>query len=668
MDKTEITENQANQPSAPSPRLAKSPRHPPQPSSPASLLDRIDSPEDVRKLGIPQLVQLAAEIRDRIVTVVSENGGHLAPSLGATELSLALHYAFETPRDKLVWDVGHQAYAHKLLTGRRDRFSTLRQYGGISGFLRRSESAYDVFGAGHAGTCISAAFGLACARDLAGEKYQVVGIVGDGAMTSGLAWEGMNNAGASAKDLILVLNDNRMSISPNVGALPRYFTDVISADLYNQLKTDIWNLTGYFKKLGGRRLRSILRELDQSIKALIVPGVVFEKLGFRYFGPIDGHDLSRLIRIFKHIKKLSGPKLVHVYTTKGKGCPFAEENASKYHGVSSFEKLTGATAPKAHVTYSEVFGKTLARLAQERPSVVAVTAAMTDGTGLAPFAQRFPERFYDVGIAEAHAVTFAAGLAVGGYKPVVAIYSTFLQRSYDQIVHDVALQQLPVVFALDRGGLVGDDGPTHHGAFDLSYLRHIPNMVVMAPKEEAELQSMLLFAVDHEDGPVAIRYPRGKGTGKALYSDIPPLELGKGEVLRQGKHVALVAVGAMVWPAMQAAEQLEAYGVSAQVINARFVKPLDGDLLLSLAKAKMKVATIEDNALEGGFGSAVQEFYEKAEVSVPIKRLGIPDRFVEHGPVPLLRQEIGLDPQGIARSVLAWINPRRARKSGIREA
>lgn len=631
----------------------------------AGLLGRIDDPADVRKLEIPQLVQLAAEIRERIIAVVSRNGGHLASSLGATELAIALHFAFDTPRDQIVWDVGHQAYAHKLLTGRRERFSSLRQYEGISGFLRRSESPYDVFGAGHAGTSISAALGLACARDLAGADYQVVAVIGDGAMTSGLAWEGMNNAGASGKNLILVLNDNRMSISPNVGALPRYFTDVISTETYNKLKADVWNLTGHFSKLGGGRIRSLLRELDRSIKALVVPGVLFEKMGFRYFGPVDGHNLSRLISIFKHIRKLPGPVLVHVYTTKGKGCPFAEQDASKYHGVGSFEKLTGATSPTQRVTYSEAMGSALVSLAMERPRLLALTAAMTDGTGLAPFAERFPARFFDVGIAEAHAVTFSAGLAAGGYRPVVVIYSTFLQRSYDNILHDVALQRLPVVFALDRAGLVGGDGPTHHGVFDLSYLRHIPNMVVMAPMDEAEVHAMLRFAVDYPEGPIALRYPRGAAPGpRPSFPETAPMQLGKAQTLRTGGDVALLAIGSMVCPALAAAEALEAHGISAQVVNARFVKPLDHELLESLAHARIKVLTLEENALEGGFGSAVLEYLQDAGLSVPVKRLGIPDRFIEHGPVPVLMHQIGLDPEGIVRNVLEWVKPKNRTEDG----
>jgi len=615
-----------------------------------SMLDTIDSPEELRRLEIPELVELAEEIRERIISVVSRTGGHLAPSLGTVELAIALHYVFNTPVDKIVWDVGHQAYAHKLLTGRRGAFGSLRQYKGISGFLRRDESPYDVFGAGHSSTSISAALGIASARDLKGESYHVVAVIGDGAMGAGLAFEGLNNAGASGRDLIVVLNDNQMSISPNVGALARYFTDIITSQPYKKLKADIWELTGLLPR-GAGRVRKAIREIDTSIKSLIVPGAFFEKIGFRYIGPIDGHNLSHLIRILRSVKEISGPVLVHVRTVKGKGYHLAEADASRFHGLDAFDKETGRsktreTAPSC----SEVFGKALTEFARRRQDIVAITAAMAKGTGLRVFAEQFPHRFFDVGIAEQHAVTFAAGLAVGGYKPVVAIYSTFLQRAFDQIIHDVALQKLPVVFAIDRGGLVGEDGPTHHGSFDLSFLRQIPNMVVMAPADEPELRGMLKLALDYQDGPIALRYPRGAVRGLDPGEQIKPLRVGKAVVLRQGKDAVILAIGSVVWPALEAAQLLQKYSVG--VVNMRFVKPLDRPLLRRIYRKGLRIITVEENALEGGFGSAVMEFYEQNGMSdVKLKRLGIPDRFIEHGPRKMLLRKIGLDAEGIAKSV-----------------
>ena len=626
-------------------------------SSMAGILDTIDTPEDLRSLEIGQLPELAEEIRERITNVVSRNGGHFAPSMGAVELTLALHYVFNTPDDKLIWDVGHQAYVHKLITGRRERFPTLRQYGGISGFTKRSESVYDPFGAGHASTSISAALGIATARDLIGEDYRVIAVIGDGAMTGGLAFEGLNNAGASGRELVVVLNDNGMSISPNVGALSRYFTDLIASHLYNRIKADIWELTGRLSSFG-EYLRSLVARVDDSIKSLIVPGILFERLGFRYFGPVDGHDVAHLIRIFRDIWDLSGPILVHVSTTKGKGCSFAEEDASRFHGSGPFDKVTGVSVgPKRGPSYSEVFGKTLTELAETRDQIVAITAAMCDGTGLRTFSERFPDRFFDVGISEGHAVTFAAGLATSGFRPVVAIYSTFLQRAFDHIIHDVALQALPVVFALDRGGLVGEDGPTHHGAFDLSYLRQIPGMVVMAPKDENELRVMLRLAVEYEDGPVGLRYPRGTGRGLMDGGQVS-LSIGRGEILREeGEDVTILAVGSMVWPCMDAAEILEEEGISAQVVNMRFVKPLDGGILQRIHEEGRPIVTVEENTVEGGFGSAVMEFYEKRGIGgLPIRRLGIPDRFIPHGSKEILMSQIGLNPGGIAAQVRKFLH------------
>ncbi|HID11143.1 MAG TPA: 1-deoxy-D-xylulose-5-phosphate synthase [Candidatus Latescibacteria bacterium] len=619
---------------------------------PEALLDSIDGPEDLKKLTVPELEQLAGEIRERIISVVSRTGGHLAPSLGAVELALALHYVLDAPRDKIIWDVGHQAYAHKLITGRREQFPTLRQYGGISGFTKRFESPYDPFGAGHASTSISAALGFACARDMAGEDYKIVAVIGDGALTGGLAYEGINNAGALKKDLLVILNDNQMSISPNVGAISRVFTDFITAQVYNRLKNDIWELTGRLASLG-EQVRRIVRRIDQSLKALIVPGIFFERLGFRYFGPIDGHDLPYLISVLQQVKDLHGPILVHVYTVKGKGYKPAEEDATTFHGVGKFDPETGVSIKGEGPSYSDVFGRSLAELAEGKERVVAITAAMKEGTGLKYFAERFPERFYDVGIAESHAVVFAAGLAAAGMRPVAAIYSTFLQRALDPLIHDVALQKLPVVFAIDRAGIVGDDGPTHNGTFDIVYLRMVPDMVVMAPKHELELKAMLLTALEYEDGPIALRYPRGRGLGVDFSGEVESLPIGRAEVLREGRDGTIWAVGSMVYPSLEAANLLDAKGLSFGVVNARFVKPLDSELLLKSAQMG-PIVTVEEGALTGGFGSAVLEHLE-GFLSARVLRLGIPDRFIEQGKRDELLKMLGLDGEGIARSIEKWL-------------
>lgn len=618
-----------------------------------SILDGVDSPADLRRLSIPQLVTLSQEIRERIIAVVSKRGGHLAPSLGAVELAIALHYVFDTPRDKVIWDVGHQAYAHKLLTGRRDSFHTLRQCKGISGFCKRSESEYDVFDAGHASTSISSALGIACARDLAGESFKVVAVIGDGSMTGGLAFEGLNNAGALNRDLIVVLNDNTMSISKNVGAISTYLTDLITNPLYNRLKVDIWELTGKMAQVG-RRIRALAVRLEESVKSFLVPGMVFEALGFRYFGPIDGHNHTQLIKTLKQIKDLKGPILLHVLSTKGKGYKFAEEDASKFHGIGAFEKLNGTVnITKKAPSYTEVFGKTMVQLAAQDKKVVAITAAMAIGTGLVAFGRRFPDRFFDVGIAEQHAVTFAAGLACQGYRPVAAIYSTFLQRAFDQIVHDVALQKLPVVFAIDRGGIVGEDGPTHHGVLDLSMLRQVPNMIVMAPRDEDELRHMLKTAIHFDQGPVAIRYPRGSGVGVSLSSRLRLIDIGTWETLRQGSDVAILAVGSMVQPALEAAEFLSQKSIEVGVINCRFVKPLDTKTLRDAASRYAHLLAVEENVLAGGFGAGVLEFLEAENLKeTSVARLGLPDRFIEQGPKGVLLSQLGLDAQGIASSVL----------------
>ncbi len=527
----------------------------------ARILDRIDSPADLKTLSLGELTELAEELRQEIIRVVSRNGGHLAPSLGVVELTLALHYVFDSPCDSILWDVGHQSYAHKLVTGRREAFETIRQEGGLSGFPRREESPHDAFNTGHSSTSISAGLGMACARDFLKRDGRVIAVIGDGALTAGLALEGLNQAGHLKKNLIVVVNDNRMSISKNVGALSQYLTRLRSAPTYHRLEAEVWDILGKVPGVGARARELTSRALE-GVRGLLVPGVLFEELGFKYFGPLDGHSTELLIEAFERLKLMEGPLLVHVLTVKGKGYLPAEEDAPRFHGVGSFDKATGTTtAVQAALSYTEAFGRTLVTLAEKDERIVAVTAAMPDGTGLSYFARRFPDRFFDVGIAEQHAVTFAAGLAAAGMKPVVAIYSTFLQRAYDQIVHDVCLQRLPVRFMIDRGGLVGDDGPTHHGAFDLSFLRAVPNLVLMAPKDENELAAMVRTAVDHDGGPVAVRYPRGAGRGVRMDFDPQPIPIGKAEKLRDGDDLSLIAVGSMVDTALRAAEALAAEGI-----------------------------------------------------------------------------------------------------------
>jgi 1-deoxy-D-xylulose-5-phosphate synthase len=632
------------------------------------ILPRLAGPEQLAELSLPQLQKLCTELRDEIITTVSRNGGHLGASLGVVELTVALHAVFASPRDKILWDVGHQAYGHKLLTGRLRDFGSLRRRGGISGFPKRSESPHDAYGVGHASTAISAALGFAVARDARRESHAVIAVVGDGALTGGLAFEGLNNAGQLQTNLIVILNDNKMSISPNVGALAKYLTRITSGKLYTRFEADIWALLG--KIPYGSKAQVMAGRIKESLKQLIVPTILFEELGFKYFGPIDGHDLSALIPTLRSVRKLRGPILIHTITEKGKGYRFAEQDGQKYHGVGKFDKAEGIKVmPGSVPSYTSVFGETLTRLAERDRRIHAITAAMPSGTGLNRFRERFPERFFDVGIAEQHAVTFAAGLASAGQRPVVGIYSTFLQRAFDQLVHDVALQKLPVVFAVDRGGLVGEDGPTHHGVFDLSYLRMIPGMVVMAPKDEAELQRMLVSALQHEGGPSALRYPRGAGLGVPLAADPRPLPLGRGEILRDGHDIGLLAVGAAVQPAREAAEMLAREGLSAQVINMRFVKPLDEHLLEQVWHEQRLVLTLEENSLVGGFGAAVLEWaaHNGAEHDVQVVNLGIPDRFQEHGSRAELLAAVGLQAEKIRDRVLAVLEgghrKRRARSA-----
>jgi len=624
-----------------------------------SILERVNSPEDIRELDLKALNMLAQEIRNKIIETTSRNGGHLASSLGSVELTLALHYVFDTPKDKLIWDVGHQAYTHKIITGRKDLFDTLRQRGGISGFPRREESPYDVFNTGHSGTSISAAAGIAEARRLKGEDFKVVAVIGDGSMAAGMAFEALNWAGDRNEDLIIILNDNEMSISPNVGAMSSYLNRIMTGQRVTKLKMEIKNFMKSIPQIGEQMLK-FTKKIEESMKTFVVPGALFEELGFTYVGPLQGHRLDHLIKNLENVRKLQGPALVHLLTRKGKGYSFAEEDPLRFHGIGPFRIDTGETVTEGAIppSYTKIFGRTIVKLAHDNSRIVAITAAMCGGTGLDQFVREFPERFYDVGIAEQHGVTFAADLATEGLIPVVAIYSTFMQRAYDQILHDVCLQKLPVVLALDRGGLVGEDGPSHHGVFDFAYLRPMPNIVVMAPKDENELQHMLKTAV--ECGlPVSVRYPRGKGVGVPL-DDIPvSLEIGKGEIAfgERGADLAIFAIGSTVHPAMAAAGKLRQEGISAMVINARFVKPIDGDLLCEVAASLKKIITVEENVLMGGFGSAVLELFEEKGVhGITVKRLGIRDEFVEHATQAELRRMYGIDEDGIiaaARSMIA---------------
>ncbi len=620
------------------------------------LLDTIKSPKDLKKLAPELLPQLAQEIREKIIATVAKTGGHLAPNLGVVELTIALHYVFDAPTDKIVWDVGHQAYTHKLLTGRADQFHTLRQFGGLSGFPKRSESPYDAFDTGHSSTSVSAALGIASARCLKKERGRVIAVIGDGALTAGLAFEGLNNAGDLNKDLIVVLNDNGMSIAPNVGALSSFFSRKLTKRTLVFLKQQVGEILRSFPGIG-EDLFAWAKKSEETLKAFFTPGMLFEALKFNYLGPVQGHRLEHLVETFNNVKNLKGPILVHVRTTKGKGYEPAEVDPTGFHGLGKFDPDTGE--PKKSVSevpsYTQVFGDTMVRLARENPKIVAITAAMPDGTGLVNFRREFPERFMDVGICEQHAVTFAAGLAVEGLRPVAAIYSTFLQRAYDQVVHDVCLQNLPVVFAMDRGGIVGEDGETHQGLFDLSYLRHVPNLVLMAPKDEDELRHMLYTAVEHP-GPIALRYPRGQGIGVAFSSTLRKIPIGRAEVLREGEDLLILALGATVYPALEAAGELAQEGYQAAVVNARFVKPLDADLILNLAARCGRVLTVEENVAIGGFGSAILELLHDRElIGIPVKRLAIPDLYVEHGPPKVLRGKYGLDAAGIRQGALALL-------------
>jgi 1-deoxy-D-xylulose-5-phosphate synthase len=621
-----------------------------------SLLERINSPADLKSLSLKDLARLAEEVRREIVCTVAQNGGHLAPSLGCVELTLALHYVFDAPRDAIIWDVGHQSYTHKLITGRREQFLTLRQPGGISGFPRRSESPYDAFGTGHASTSVSAALGLTVGRALKKEKGKVIAIIGDGAMTGGMAFEGLNQAGYLERDLVLVLNDNEMSIAPNVGALSSFLSRKKTSKLAVRLRKEVRNFLNSVPGIG-RDILQLVRRGEDSLMSFFTPGMLFEALRFDYVGPINGHRLDRLIETFTNVTHVEGPVLVHVITTKGKGYQPAECDPSRFHGLGRFEVTTGELVTgKGPPSYTEVFGETLVKLAREDERIIAITAAMPEGTGLSQFASSYPDRFFDVGICEQHAVTFAAGLAAEGFRPVVAIYSTFLQRAYDQILHDVCLQNLPVVFVMDRGGLVGEDGPTHQGLFDFSYLRHMPNMVLMAPADENELRSMLKTALVHE-GPVAIRYPRGAAMGVPIDAEPDLLPMGKGKLVRRGSDLAILAIGNRVAPAIEAAMALESEGLKAAVVNCRFVKPLDRELILQAAGDSGRLITVEENVLQGGFGSAVLELLaDEGCTDIKVVRLGVPDQFVEHASQGAQRSLCGIDTQAIIQAARAMVS------------
>jgi 1-deoxy-D-xylulose-5-phosphate synthase len=620
------------------------------------LLDKINGPADLKKLKKEELTTLAAELREVVLETVACTGGHLASNLGCVELTLALHYCFNSPQDHIIWDVGHQAYIHKIITGRREQFHTQRQYGGISGFPKRSESPHDAFGTGHSSTSISAALGMAVARDLKDGDNKVIAVIGDGSMTAGIAFEALNQAGHLGRNLIVILNDNEMSIAKNVGALSAFISRKLTGSYYRDLRKEMQGLLKSIPAVGHNILQ-FARKAENSLKGFLTPSSLFEALGFDYIGPIQGHNLPQLLEVLENVRSLEGPVLVHVMTTKGKGYRPAEENPDQFHGIGPFDLQTGKAkgGKGAPPSYTAVFGDTMVKLGATDKKIVAITAAMRDGTGLASFARAYPDRFFDVGIAEQHALTFAAGLAAEGFRPVTAIYSTFTQRAYDQVFHDICLQKLPVTLALDRAGLVGDDGPTHHGVFDLSYLRHLPELVLMAPKDENELQHMIKTAV-YADRPMALRYPRGAGVGVRMDAVPATLEIGKGEIVSDGDDLAIVAIGVTVQPALKAAELLKERGIAACVINARFVKPLDRELLLAEAKRTGALLTVEENALQGGFGSAVLELLEEERITdIRIKRLGIPDRFIEHGSQAELRKELGLDAEGIAAAAEAFL-------------
>ena len=612
------------------------------------ILENINSPKDLKNLKLDQLPQLASEIRELIIETVSKTGGHLAPSLGATDLAIAIHYVFDSPNDKIIWDVGHQAYAHKILTGRKDKFKTLRTHNGISGFPRRCESEHDCFGVGHSSTSISAALGFAAARDLRHDNSKVVAVIGDGSMTGGLAFEGLQNAGHLKKDMLVILNDNEMFISQKVGAIAGYFAKLLTMGTVKKVEEKVMKTISRFHSFG-----SPFGKIIRRAKVMLFPGMLFEEMGFTYIGPVQGHEIDNLIKILSNIKNMQGPVLLHVITKKGKGYVPAEENPIKFHGVGKFNAETGVIKKSAGpVTYTEVFSNSLIKLAQTNDRIVAITAAMPEGTGLDKFAKHFPERYFDVGIAEGHAVTFAAALAADGFKPVCAIYSTFLQRAIDNIIHDVALQKLPVVFALDRAGLVGEDGGTHHGVFDYSYLKHIPNLIIMAPADENELQHMLKTAFNSNQ-PCAIRYPRGAGTGVPLDKAPSAFQIGKAKVLSEGSDICLLAIGNQVETCLKASEMLGEKNIKASVINMRFLKPLDEEIIKEMLSKTKKFITVEDNVLAGGFGESIKALL--CDTDAEVECIGLPDKFIEHGSIKVLNEKYGLTVKNIAETAMRML-------------
>jgi len=623
-----------------------------------NLLDQVHSPADIKSFTIPQLEQLAQEIRERLILTLSKTGGHLGPNLGVVELTLAMHYVFDTPADKFVFDVSHQAYIHKLLTGRRERFQTIRQPGGLNGFMLRTESEHDAYGAGHAGTALSAALGMAVARDLAGGKENVVALAGDAAFTNGISFEALNNIAEHTRRLIVVLNDNEWSIDRNVGAIAKYLHKIVTNEHVTHLHDSAARL---LEKLGGRTAINVVRRAEEAAKGLLWPSVFFEEFGLTYYGPLDGHNIGLLIETFKFLKQQDKPVLLHAITQKGRGFQPALDKQKKFHGLGPYHPETGETNPTGQKTYSEVFADTLVKLANENEKLVAITGAMPNGTALDLFRPHHPKKYFDVGIAEEHAVIFAAGMATRGYKPFCAIYSTFLQRAFDPIVHDVCLQNLPVVFCMDRGGLSGDDGATHHGLFDISYLRGIPNIIHMVPKDEDELADMLYTAMLHE-GPAAVRYPRGTGPGVAVKARPAALPIGKAEVIRDGDDIAILGLGALLPMAIETADRLEAQGFSAAVVNPRFVKPLDRDLLAGYARRVSAFLTFEDHVLMGGFGSAVLEALSEMQFNIPVIRIGWPDHFIEHGKVDQLRARNGISVDAAMEKLAPYLKTSKVRR------
>src|SRR5271170_835314 len=621
------------------------------------LLDTVHTPADIKKLSIPQLETLAQEIRERLILTLSKTGGHLGPNLGVVELTLAMHYVFDTPADKFVFDVSHQAYIHKLLTGRRERFETIRQPGGLNGFMLRTESEHDAYGAGHAGTALSSALGMAVARDLQGGKNHVIALAGDAAFTNGISYEALNNIAAQTKRLIVVLNDNEWSIDRNVGAIAGYFHRIVTNEHYQHLHSSAGKI---LERLGGKKVLKVAKRAEEAAKGILWPSMLFEEFGLEYFGPIDGHNIPLLIETFKFLKSMDHPVLLHVLTQKGRGFQPALDLQKKFHGLGPYDPETGQTKPAGQLTYSEVFANTLVDLATQDERIVAITAAMPNGTGLDHFRPHHPRRYFDVGIAEEHAVLFAAGMATQGYRPFCAIYSTFLQRAFDPIVHDVCLQKLPVLFCMDRAGLSGDDGPTHHGLFDIGYLRHVPGLVFMQPKDEEEFVDMLWTMANYNSGPIAIRYPRGAGTGAKPKENPKIMEIGKAEVIKHGTQVAILGLGNMCAVAQEAAALLEAQGISAAVINPRWIKPMDTGTIEFFARSVDVICTLEDHVLHNGFGCGVIEHLNDAGIKTPVVRVGWPDQFIEHGAVDILRKKHGLTAEAAVQKILPLVKSKKA--------